>query len=155
MAEMRQGMALLRLQQHEVSLPPMMKALAETEAEAGRPDLGLANIEMQLAAIERTGQRWFLAELHRARGEILVKCGSGDALAAESAFGRAIEIARSQLAKGFELHAAVSLARLWLAKGKRPQALELIAPLCAWFSEGLDCDALREARALQSNLAAK
>ena len=49
----------------------MMKALAETEAEAGRPDLGLANIEMQLAAIERTGQRWFLAELHRARGEIL------------------------------------------------------------------------------------
>ncbi len=155
MAEMRQGMALLRLQQHEVSLPPMMKALAETEAEAGRPDLGLANIEMQLAAIERTGQRWFLAELHRARGEILVKCGSGDALAAESAFARAIEIARSQLAKGFELHAAVSLARLWLAKGKRPQALELIAPLCAWFSEGLDCDALREARALQSNLAAK
>ena len=51
----------MRLQQHEVSLPPMMKALAETEAEAGHPDAGLTTIEMQLAAIERTGQLWFLA----------------------------------------------------------------------------------------------
>ena len=79
MAEMRQGMALMRLQQHEVSLPLMMALLAETEAEAGRPDLGLTTIEIQLAAIERTGQRCFLAELHRVRGEILLKCGPGDA----------------------------------------------------------------------------
>ncbi len=155
MAEMRQGIALLRLQQHEVSLPTMMTLLAETEAEAGHPDAGLTTIEMQLATIERTGPRWSLAELHRVRGEILLRCGSGDALAAESAFGRAIEIARSQLAKGFELHAAVSLARLWVGKGKRAQALELITPLCAWFDEGIDCDARREARALQSDLAAK
>ena len=84
MAEMRQGMALMRLQQHEVSLPLMMALLAETEAEAGRPDLGLTTIEIQLAAIERTGQRCFLAELHRVRGEILLKCGPGDAPVAES-----------------------------------------------------------------------
>jgi hypothetical protein len=89
------------------------------------------------------------------RGEILLKCGSGDALAAESAFWRAIEIARSQRAKGFELQAAVSLARLWVAKGKRAHALELIAPLCAWFDESLGCDALGDARSSQSDLASK
>jgi DNA-binding response OmpR family regulator/class 3 adenylate cyclase/predicted ATPase len=155
MAEMRQGIALLRLQQHEASLPTMMTLLAETEAEAGHPDAGLATIEMQLATIERTGQRWPLAQLHRTRGEILLKRGSGDAVAAECAFARAIEIARSQLAKGFELQAAVSLARLWMAKGKRAEAVKLIAPVCAWFGEGLDCDALGEARALQSDLVAK
>src|ERR1700722_11231439 len=136
---MGHGLALLRLQQHEASLPTMMTLLAETEAEAGHPDAGLATIEMQLATIERTGQRWPLAQLHRMRGEILLKCGSGDAVAAECAFARAIEIARSQLSKGFELQAAVSLACLWMAKGKRAEALKLIAPVCAWFGEGLDC----------------
>jgi predicted ATPase len=149
--EMHEGIALVRLQLTETFVPLMMTLLAETEAEAGRPDMGLATVDRQLATVERTGQRWFLSELHRARGEILLKCRPCDRAAAESAFTRAIDIARSQAAKLFELQAAVSLARLWVAEGKRAQARELVAPICAWFGQGLDCDALREAKALLSD----
>jgi hypothetical protein len=66
MAEMHEGATLMRLHQQEIFMPLMMTLLAETEAEAGRPDAGLATIDSQLAAIERTGQRWYLAELLRA-----------------------------------------------------------------------------------------
>ncbi len=99
MAEMHEGATLMRLHQQEIFMPLMMTLLAETEAEAGRPDAGLATIDTQLAAIERTGQRWYLAELLRAHGEILLKCRPRETTSAESAFMQAIDIARSQAAK--------------------------------------------------------
>jgi predicted ATPase len=81
--------------------------------------VGLGLIDSELAIDERNGQRSFSAELHRARGEILLQCQPRDATAAEATFKRAIEIARGQSAKMFELQATISLGRLWLAQGKR------------------------------------
>ena len=105
-------------------MPLRITLLAEAEAEAGRADAGLVMVDDQLATIERTGQRWFLAELHRARGEILLRCPPCDHAAVEyvPAFIHAIEVARSQAAKLFELQAAMSLARLWRDQGKRVEA---------------------------------
>ena len=76
MQEMQEGVALMNLQQRGSFLPLFMTLLAETEAEAGRLEAGLSNVDRQLAAIERTGQNWYTAELYRVRGEILLKCRS-------------------------------------------------------------------------------
>jgi class 3 adenylate cyclase/predicted ATPase len=150
---MHHALRLMRLQEQGVFIPLLMTLLAETEAEAGRPDAALATLDMQLATVERTGQRWFLSELHRARGETLLKRRPADPAAAESAFMRAIAVARSQAAKLLELQAAASLARLWLGQKKRAEARELVAPFCAWFHEGIGDHALREVRAVLSDLA--
>src|SRR5262249_6744906 len=81
--------------------------LAEREAEAGRVEAGLATLDAQLTAIEQTGERWFHGEAHRARGELLLKLPKPDIAGAESAFITAIEIARSQQTRTFEVSAAL------------------------------------------------
>jgi predicted ATPase len=67
---------------------------------------------------------------------------------AESSLQMAIEIAAAQSAKGSQLHAANSLARLWCSQGKTQQARELLAPVYGWFTEGFDTLDLKEAKAL-------
>ena len=66
----------------------------------------------------------------------------------------AIKIAQAQTAKGLELRAAMSLARLWRDQGKVQQARELLAPVYGWFTEGFDTRDLKEAKALLEELAA-
>jgi predicted ATPase len=151
-AEIHQGMELLRLQQVGVYMPMQITLLAETEAEAGRPEAALATINSQLAATERTGQLWYLSEVHRARGKILLECRPGDVAAAEAAFVRAVDISREQSAKLFELQAAASLARLWSDQGKRAEALDLLAPIYSWFTEGFDAPVMKDAKALLNEL---
>ncbi|MBV8401649.1 MAG: hypothetical protein JOZ17_23430, partial [Acetobacteraceae bacterium] len=106
-----------------------------------------------IATIKQTGQRWYLSELHRARGEILLKCSPYEMAEAETALMHAIEIARGQSAMLFELQAVVSLARLWEEQGKRVKAYDLLAPIFGWFTEGFDVPVLKEAKALLDELA--
>ena len=72
---------------------------------------------------------------------------------AEASYRRAIERARSQEAKSWELRAATSLARLWRDQGKRAEARELLAPIYGWFTEGLDTADLKDAKALLDHVA--
>ena len=72
---------------------------------------------------------------------------------AESCFHHALDIARNQQAKSFELRAATSLARLWQQQGKRQEAHDLLAPVYDWFTEGFDTADLQEAKALLEALA--
>jgi predicted ATPase len=65
----------------------------------------------------------------------------------------AIEIARNQAAKLFELQAAVSLARLWRDQGKHAEARDLLGPIYNWFTEGFDAPDLKDAKALLDELA--
>ena len=92
-------------------------------------------------------------ELHRLRAEILLDMDGNAVEEAEAPFGQSLEIARRQEAKTFELRAATSLARLWQRQGKRDQARALLAPLCAWFTEGFDTRDLKDAQALLDGLA--
>ncbi len=71
---------------------------------------------------------------------------------AEAHMTRAMDIARRQGAKWFELRAATSLARLWLGQRKHAEARELLAPIYAWFTEGFDTPDLRDAKALLDEL---
>jgi predicted ATPase len=106
-----------------------------------------------LAVIERTGERWPEAELHRLRGQFLTALPNHGRLdEASTAFQRAIQIARRQSAKAWELRAATSLARLWRDQGKPADARELVAPVYAWFTEGFETPDFSRAKALLDTL---
>src|SRR5262249_5288161 len=101
-----------------------------------------------LTRVDTIGDRWYEAELHRLKGELLLQQSSDNQAEAEACFQHAIRIAQSQQAKSWELRTATSLARLWQQQGKRAEARELLAPIYGWFTEGFDTADLREARAL-------
>jgi predicted ATPase len=150
---MHNGVALLREQGIRFPLPLCTALLAETEAEMGAIERALAILDDTLADTERTNCQYFDAELHRLRGELLHRENANDAAAAEAALMRAIEVARSQQTRTFELRAAMSLARLWRDQGKPQQARDLLAPVYGWFTEGFDTRDLKEAKALLDELA--
>jgi predicted ATPase len=77
-------------------------------------------------------------ELLRLKGELLVARYSGAMASAELVFSQAIDIARQQQAKSWELRAAMSMARLWRDQGKQDEARDLLAPVYGWFTEGFD-----------------
>ena len=119
--------------------------------------LGMGQIEeaqswvraaIQLA--DQTGHRWYEAEAHRVLGD--VQLALSDPAAAEFAFLRAIEVAKGQKAKSWELRAATSLARLWRDQDKRREAHDLLAPVYGWFTEGFDTPVLQEAKVLLDEL---
>jgi len=104
-----------------------------------------------LQIVERTGERWFAAELNRHKGQLLLRQGHSEA--AEELYRKALSIAEEQEAKLWELRAAASLARLRRDQGQRAAAYDLFAPIYGWFSEGFDTPDLREAKALLDELA--
>ena len=71
----------------------------------------------------------------------------------EASIRQALELAREQQEKSWELRAATSLARLWGEQGRRAEARELLAPVYGWFTEGFDTADLKEAKALLDGLA--
>jgi predicted ATPase len=95
----------------------------------------------------------FDAEVHRVRGELLLLLEPADVAGAEAAFMRAVEIARRQHTKTFELRTATGLARLWRDQGKRAEARDLLAPIYGWFTEGFDTLDLKQAKSLLDELA--
>jgi predicted ATPase len=146
--EMREGLALWNEMYYRLFAPLTATLLAEREAEAGRVEVGLATLDAQLAAIEQTGERWFDAEVHRVRGELLLKQRRPDVAAAEGALMRAIEIARSQQTRMFELRAALSLAKLYQTTGRDHVASELLVPALVGFDDGPEVPEVEEARRL-------
>jgi predicted ATPase len=126
------------------TLPFYLAQLATAHAKMGCPEDGLSRLSEALALTEKSGVRWFEAELHRRRGELLRTAHPG----AEAAFRRAIAIARRQDAKLWELRASTCLARMWREQGKRIAARELLAPVFGSFKEGFDTLDLKEAKAL-------
>lgn len=105
-----------------------------------------------LAMLEETSERWHEPEAHRLNGELLLSLPTVETGAAESAFRKAIEVARGEQAKWPELRAARGLARLWTEQGKRTEAHDLLAPIYAWFTEGFHTPDMIEARMLLDEL---
>jgi predicted ATPase len=107
-------------------------------------------ISEAMTTIKTTGERWFEAEVCRIAG--LIAQTKMDITSAHAHFEHALTVARAQRAKSWELRAAMSLARLWRDQGKRREALELLAPVYGWFTEGFDTRDLREAKTLLDGL---
>ncbi len=94
------------------------------------------------------------AERLRHQGEVLLLLPEPERAGAEACFRRAIEIARGQGARWWELRAAVDLARLWRDQGRCAEARDLLAPIYGWFTEGFDTPDLQEVKALLDELGA-
>jgi predicted ATPase len=108
----------------------------------------------RLASRRGRRQRWFDAEMHRVRGELLLQLRRPDLAAAESAFMRAIEIARGQQTRTFELRAALSLAKLYKTTGRYHITSELLVPALAGFNAGAEIPEVEEAHRLLTTLMA-
>ena len=100
----------------------------------------------------KTGEKIWHAELHRIKGQLLLESNGENYMEAGDNFQKAIEIARAQNAKGWELRAATILARLWLDQNKAVEARQLLAPIFDWFTEGFETTDLREAKSLLDEL---
>jgi class 3 adenylate cyclase/tetratricopeptide (TPR) repeat protein len=151
-ALMRRGSTAYRATGSEVGGPLSVAApLAAAYEAAGRAEEALAVLDDALQIVDRTGERWLLAELYRDKGELLRQRHPE---AAEELYRQALGIAREQKAKLWELRAAASLARLWGEQGRRAEARELLAPVYGWFTEGFGTPVLQEAKALLQELPA-
>jgi hypothetical protein len=127
--------------------------LAEGLASAGQIPEGLATIEAALALCERSEERWWVAELLRIKGELVLAQGAPQAAAAaEKYFLQALDWARRQETLSWELRAATSLARLQHQQGRSGDARGLLAPVYARFTEGFGTADLRAAKALLDTL---
>jgi predicted ATPase len=105
----------------------------------------------------KTDERYYEAELHRLKGELIlrgsgVEAPPGVQTEAEECFRNSIEIARQQEARSFELRAVTSLSRLWEQQGKKEQARQMLAEIYGWFNEGLETEDLKAAKSLLDEL---
>jgi predicted ATPase len=149
-ARLRDGVAAYRATGANLESPHWLALLAAAYGKAGQPEEAVSVVRDALAEVERTGIRYYEAELHRLDGEFRL---GFDEAEAEACFQRAIAIARTQQAKSLELRAVLSLARLWCNQGKHDEARDLLAPVYSWFTEGFDTPDLKEAKALLDQLA--
>ena len=133
--------------------PTQRSYLAMAYADIGQFDDARRCMDQAIAAAENTKERWFEPEVHRIAGEIELLSPERDVATAEGHFQRALEIARAQQTRSWELRAATSLARLWRDQAKHQEAHDLLAPVYAWFTEGFDTPDLKEAKALLDELA--
>src|SRR5499426_87905 len=101
-----------------IGRPYFLSLLAEAHSVIGQPEAGLTVLTEALALVDTTGERVWEPELYRLKGALLLQQSSDNHLKAETCFHHALEIARTQQAKSFELRTATSLARLWQQQGK-------------------------------------
>jgi adenylate cyclase len=158
MAHIREGMAIGRSTGGYCHMAGAVGTMAEAQGKAGQPEEGLVTLAEALVQVEETDERHWEAELHRLRAELLLMKGD-DAEAetslrrAEQGFQHAIEVARRQNAKSWELRATTSLAYLWQKQGKVDEARRVMVEIYGWFAEGFDTADLKEAKALLDELA--
>jgi class 3 adenylate cyclase/predicted ATPase/energy-coupling factor transporter ATP-binding protein EcfA2 len=150
---MRGGIAAASATGSRLFEPLCLGLVTEALAFAGEGEEGVAELDQALAGSTESGERCWDAELHRLRGDLVCRLPRPDPDGAERSFRAALSIAREQGTKGFELRAATSLARLLRDHGRRQEALELLAPVYDWFTEGFDTADLKDAKALLAELA--
>jgi predicted ATPase len=169
-AQMRQGLAACQATGAVLFRPMQLSHLIDSCWKARQTEEGLSTVIEALAAVDKTGEREYEAELYRLKGELTLQQQSkvqsprsqvtdprplapdpqGEA---EACFRKAIEIARRQQAKSLELRAVMSLSRLWQQQGKKAEAHKMLAKIYGWFTEGFDTKDLQEAQALLQELA--
>jgi predicted ATPase/DNA-binding winged helix-turn-helix (wHTH) protein len=136
---------------HHISL--LLAELAAGLGGSGQIAEGLSVVDKALAWAEQTEAGWYLAELLRTKGELLLLERVPSAVAtAEACFQQALDVARRQDALAWELRAAMSLARLWRGQQRAGQARKLLAPVYRRFTEGFGTADLVTAKTLLQSL---
>jgi predicted ATPase len=153
-AQFLQGLEAYRATGAKLGLSWFLAVLAELYGKSGQLAEGLCAMAEARAHINATEEVYYEAEVYRLTGELLLMQGGPEAAAAEAHFLQALEVARRQRAKSWELRAATSLSRLWQQQGKQAEARVLLAPVYGWFTEGFDTADVQEAKALLEALGA-
>jgi tetratricopeptide (TPR) repeat protein len=136
-----------------ICYPEFLGALAEGLAGLGQFAEALVTIDRALATADRGGERWFVAELLRTKGELLLDQARDQSVsAAERCFSEALEVAREQAALSWELRTAVSFARLRVKQDRQDHARQLLAPVYDRFTQGFETPDLRSAKAMLQSL---
>jgi predicted ATPase/DNA-binding winged helix-turn-helix (wHTH) protein len=156
MEQLRQGLAAWRATGAELRGPYFLTLLAEAYGNAGQAKEGLATLTEALTVVDKSGERFYEAELYRLKGELTLQT-SGQSREprvkeVEACFHQAIAIARKQQAKSLELRAVMSLSRLWQQQGKKSEAHSVLIEVYGWFTEGFETKDLQEAKALLTEL---
>jgi predicted ATPase len=150
--QIQEGLAESRAVGAELLRPYHLCVLAEACMETGRLHDGLNALTEALAAADEHENRHYEAEMHRLQGELLLRQHDSNTAEAQRCFERAIEVARQQSAKSWELRATTSLARLLREQGKRDEARTMLAEIYGWFTEGFGTRDLKDAKALLDEL---
>ncbi len=153
-ARMRRHLSEHRAAGSELLGDHVLALIATALGRMGRFDEGLRTIDQSFSIIERTGQRFNEAEVHRLKGELLLAQDASNAAQAEQSFRTAIEIARKQHAKSWELRATTSVTLLLRDTNRRDEARAMLAEIYNWFTEGFDTADLKDAKALLDELSA-
>jgi class 3 adenylate cyclase/predicted ATPase len=130
--------------------PHFQALLAEAYQKHGQTTAALHVLDESLIIAQERDEVYYLAEIHRLKGETLLRKNKQGA--SEDCFHQALDIARQQQARSWELRATTSLARLWQSQGKCQDAYDLLAPVYDWFTEGFDTADLKDANALIQGL---
>lgn len=152
-ADIEEDIASSRITGLKMVRPYKLCILAEACGKVGRFDEGLVALTEALTIADENEDRYYEPETYRLKGELLLKQNDSDAAEAENCFRKAIEIARNQSAKSFELRATTSLARLLGDTGRRDEARSRLSEVYNWFTEGFDTADLKDAEALLAELA--
>jgi predicted ATPase len=150
--QMQQGLATTRAMGTILGETWSLVPLAEPYGVGGQTAEGLRLVAEALAHVDRTGERFYEAEVYRLKGDLVLRQAVPDAPQADACFQQALDVARLQEAKSLELRAAMSLGRLWQQQGKRTETYELLAPVYDWCTEGFDPADLQEAKTLLEEL---
>jgi class 3 adenylate cyclase/predicted ATPase len=151
-AQLHQGLNALLSTGGKARKPYYLALLAEAYEKVGQTEEGLATVSEAIELVNKTEERWYEAELHRLKGELLLQLSSDNQTDVEACFHQALSIARNQQAKSLELRAAISLSRLWQINGNQNKARQLLGEVYGWFTEGFDTADLIEAKALLDDL---
>ncbi len=149
---MKRHLSELRAAGFEVAAAYHLALIATALGKAGQFDEAHRSIEESFSIIDRTDQRHCEAEVHRLKGELLLAQRASNAADAEKCFRTAIEIARNQHAKAWELRATTSLARLLAKQRKHDKARTMLTEIYNWFTEGFATPDLKDAKTLLDEL---
>jgi predicted ATPase len=151
-ARMHQGLVAYQATTAELQRPWYLALLAEVYGKRGQAEAGLGLLAEALTTLHRSAECVHEAEVYRLQGELLLTLPEDNQAEAEICFHQALDIARRQQAKSWELRAATSLAKLQRRQGKRKEAYDLLAPVYGWFTEGFDTADLKDAKSLLNEL---
>jgi predicted ATPase len=131
-----------------VWVPTFLCYLAKAHAELGQFDEAGRCIDEAMTTLQANSESWYEADVNRIAGEIALRSPDANVKRAEAYFQRALDVARAQRAKSWELRSAMSMARLWRDQGKSNEACGLLDSIYGFFTEGFDTRDLKEAKAL-------
>jgi len=152
-AQIRDGLLAAKTTGTLMPLEPLyMLVLTDACRKFGQAEEGLGATDEALRMMAEMGERIWLSEFHRLKGELLLIRAPSDHAAAERSFREALAIARGQGAHVWELRAATSLGRLLGQRGRRDEARQILGDVSGRFTEGLDTADLVDATALLAEL---